>query len=62
MFTLSPFAHRENDDGTIDSICIECITVIASGEWEDLERAESEHKCDRQRIEYLREMPPYHPS
>jgi hypothetical protein len=51
----SVFAHRNNPDGTIDSICRECLLTIASSQWEaDLERAESSHKCDPHRVEELR--------
>jgi hypothetical protein len=40
------FAHRENFDHTIDSICKCCFRTIAKSEDEsDLARAEAEHCC-----------------
>lgn len=55
--SASTFVHRQNADGKIDSICVRCITVIASGQWEaELERAESEHRCNPNRLDELRDM------
>lgn len=41
------FAHRANEDGTLDSICPRCFVTIANSTWEaDLERVEMAHVCD----------------
>jgi hypothetical protein len=41
------FAHRTNDDGTVDSICRKCFATVATCHWEsDLENAERDHVCD----------------
>ena len=57
--TLSPFPHRGNPDGTIDSICSECIMIIATSHWEaGLQEAEDGHKCDPIRVAYLGELLP----
>lgn len=40
------FAHYENRDGSIDSICNACLTIVASSFWEfELERQEEIHLC-----------------
>lgn len=42
-----PFSHRENRDGTIDTICRACFATVSTSVWEsDLERAEKNHRCD----------------
>jgi len=40
------FAHRRNDNDTIDSICLECFRTIAT-KWTKAELANSEatHEC-----------------
>jgi hypothetical protein len=56
---LSPFVHRNNSDGTIDSICTECIMVIATSRLEAaLQEDEEGHKCDPFRLEYLCQLLP----
>jgi hypothetical protein len=51
------FAHRANDDGTIDSICRECFATVSTSLWEaDLERAEQEHVCDPAELERFQSM------
>lgn len=46
------FAHRANEDGTIDSICRECLATVATSQWEaDLEKAEQAHVCDPAELE-----------
>ena len=41
------FAHRENKDGTFESICRQCfITVAVAGSAADLKRPEADHLCD----------------
>jgi hypothetical protein len=44
----SEYAHRENADGTFDSICLRCFQTIVSANSE-LELVESErtHSCTR---------------
>jgi hypothetical protein len=45
-YTLQ-FTHRLNDDGTIDSICRECFTTVATAKsGSALEREEQRHHCD----------------
>ena len=53
----STFVHRDNSDGTIDSICRECLLTVASAIWEtELEHAEHDHSCDPYRLEYLQKL------
>jgi hypothetical protein len=41
------FPHRENDDGSFDSICSVCFVTVASADKEnELAFNESMHKCD----------------
>ena len=41
------FAHRENKDGMLDSICTKRFATVATSMWEpDLETGEREHTCD----------------
>lgn len=41
------FAHRVNENGTLDSICRHCFITIGNSTWEaDLERLETAHVCD----------------
>lgn len=43
----SDFVHRENSDGTIDSICRSCYATVCTSPWEsDLDVAEKNHRCD----------------
>jgi hypothetical protein len=48
-FNLQPhpsFQHRQNDDGSCDSICLRCYRTIASTRYEDwLAHEESNHTC-----------------
>ena len=40
------FTHRRKVDGTVDSICLACLSTIASQAVEsDLQREEEEHVC-----------------
>ena len=49
------FAHRINDDGTIDSICCDCFVTIATESWEsDLERNERDHTCHPDLVEHYK--------
>ena len=44
---FSRFAHRLNDDGSVDSICLHCFRTVASKNFESaLAMVESQHKCD----------------
>jgi hypothetical protein len=58
VFTAdTPFVHRANTDGTIDSFCRKCFMTIASSQWEaDLERAESVHRCDPIQLEHVHDV------
>jgi hypothetical protein len=41
------FVHRNNPDGTTDSICGQCFATVCTSIWEaKLERAEQDHVCD----------------
>lgn len=41
------FVHRENPDGTIDSVCRACFATVGTSAREaDLEPAEKRHACD----------------
>jgi hypothetical protein len=47
MYGHSHFPHRQNSDGTYDSICIVCFATVGSGECEgELERIERNHVCN----------------
>ena len=56
-------AHRQNEDGTHDSICMDCFATIATvGSETDLYRYESIHVCDPvnlYRTNQARMRPPY---
>jgi hypothetical protein len=48
------FPHRENPDGTWDSICIQCLRTVASSVREsDLAEGEDSHFCDPLDLERL---------
>ncbi len=41
------FVHRENRDGTIESLCRKCCVTVCTAVWEaDLDEAEKIHACD----------------
>jgi hypothetical protein len=45
------FPHRQNDDGSFDSICSTCFATVASAEKEcELAANESMHTCDPVRL------------
>ena len=51
------FAHRTNEDGSIDSICLKCfITVATESSESDLERAEHDHTCDPSVVEHYKKF------
>ena len=44
------FAHRLNEDGTIDSICLSCFrTVVTTSDEVESSEHELKHDCDRLR-------------
>jgi hypothetical protein len=46
------FIHRINEDGSIDSICRDCFTTIATGRLRsDLESQERQHACEPMLLE-----------
>lgn len=46
-YVPSAFTHRQNHDGTTDSICRRCFaTIVTAPREEDLDRAEHSHCCD----------------
>ena len=55
MATREPqFGHRENGDGTVDSICPHCFATVATVRQEaELDSKEREHQCDRVRLNRL---------
>ena len=49
------FAHRRNDDGTVDSICPSCFRTVAQSARElDLHKAEDSHVCNPSLVEHYR--------
>jgi hypothetical protein len=49
------FAHRNNDDGSFDSICHSCFQTIAQSECEqDLQAEERGHVCNPATVEHYR--------
>jgi hypothetical protein len=54
MADTTRFIHRENPDGTYDSICLRCfITVDTEHDQDDLLSQEAEHICDEDTIERM---------
>ncbi len=48
MTAGAQFAHRQNGDGTIDSICLDCFHTVATGDSsEALMLQEAGHKCEQ---------------
>ena len=47
MFFQATFPHRQNPDGTHDSICTQCFATVATvGNEDELSARESAHVCD----------------
>ena len=47
------FAHSDNEDGTLDSICPRCFQTLARRAREsDVQIAESRHVCDPSTVEH----------
>lgn len=45
---ISLFPHRQNRDGTYDSICRLCFATVGNGKTEEeLEEVEKKHVCER---------------
>jgi hypothetical protein len=44
---MSGFAHRPNNDGSVDSICLRCFRTIASDKnGRSLDMMQLQHECD----------------
>jgi hypothetical protein len=44
---MSGFAHRPNNDGSVDSICLRCFrTIVSNNHDRSLATVESQHECD----------------
>lgn len=59
MAALSPptFTHRQNRDGTIESICHACFVTVRTSFWEsELEQAEKSHACDPKLLAHWERM------
>jgi hypothetical protein len=58
IFSVSSFAHRNNRDGSIDSICPRCFATIGTSTWEsDLNRIEYSHRCDPELLRRWEDAP-----
>lgn len=56
-YVASAYTHRENQDGTTDSVCRRCFaTVVTASREEDLDRAEQSHCCDPKVFDYWNDM------
>ena len=56
---FEPFPHRQNPDGSFDSICPKCFRTVATRQNEaDLAQAERDHVCEDDAIEFT----PPHPA
>jgi hypothetical protein len=50
------FPHRHNEDGTYDSFCVVCFSIVASSKKEsDLKRHEAVHVCNQLHIYQVRQ-------
>ena len=44
--TVKRFFHRKKSTGTTDTVCRDCVKIIAASQWEsDLDSAEASHQC-----------------
>jgi hypothetical protein len=51
------FAHRQNKDGTFDSICCACLaTIISLKDDDDLALYEASHRCDPIKLYQLQSL------
>jgi hypothetical protein len=47
VITLPPFPHRQNRDGSFDSICSTCLLTVTNARMEaELTNHEMNHVCD----------------
>jgi hypothetical protein len=47
VITLPPFPHRQNRDGSFDSICSTCLLTVTNARMEaELTNREMNHVCD----------------
>ena len=52
--TRPVFAHRQNKEGTVDSICMKCFATVALSLREaEIEQREQGHRCDPEALERL---------
>jgi len=59
MTNLRKFSHRQNSDGTVDSICHECFVTVAKARREtDLSTNEHLHCCNPAVLEWYRRPAP----
>jgi len=59
MAQFPQFPHRQNADGTFDSICAQCFTTVATADREsDLKKAEDAHICSE--LDLIRLSSPPH--
>ena len=55
MKTEEDFAHRQNRDGTFDSICLHCyLTVATANSKENLADREKRHECKDDHLSNLK--------
>jgi hypothetical protein len=51
MYGHSHFPHRQNSDGSYDSICMVCFATVGSNKSEDaLDWVERSHVCNQQAL------------
>jgi hypothetical protein len=51
------YAHRQNTDGTFDSICLSCFLTVSSANSEfELAEAETQHSCQAGDVLVAREF------
>jgi len=54
MIIPAGFAHRHNNDGTVDAICLGCfLTVATRASDRDLREYENHHDCEKLAIEKM---------
>ena len=54
---IDKFTHRQNEDGTFDSICLSCfLTVANAGSELQLEIFERRHVCDEMMLRHFEAM------
>ena len=56
LMNRKPYAHRVNQNGTMDSICPHCFVTVGTSNWEtDLKRMEAAHVCEPERLRFYEE-------